>query len=164
MRATTTEVTMQLVSRVIPPRRTATLATTVTLLVLGALGLGGAATASAATATLSIAGSQCEGFDGRIHDYLLRVAGDVDGSYPSGFRADVGLWGDDEWYDDKLLGPVSETFGSWATGYWVYLCVDSSTLDEDWGEDEVYARVSICVPGSGVCAENARSNVIERHF
>jgi len=134
----------------------------VTSLALGTLALGGAATASAATATLSMGRSNCEGSDGRLHDYLLRVSGDVDGSYPSGFRAVVSLWGDDPSYDDKLLEPVVETFGSWATGYWVYLCVDSSTLDEDWGEDEVYARVSIC--GSSSCPESADSDVVEGHF
>jgi hypothetical protein len=143
-------------------RRMVTLAAVVTSLALGALGVGGTASASAATAKLEIAGSHCEGGDGRFHDYLLKVSGAVDGSYFPGFRARVTLLGDDTWYDDKLVGPVEETFGYWFSDYYVYLCVDSSTLDEDWGEDEVYARVSICGPSS--CPESADSNVIERYF
>jgi hypothetical protein len=142
-------------------RRLAALAAALTLSLLGGLGAR-AATASAATAELAIVGSECEGGDGRLHDYLLKVSGDVDGSYYA-FSANVRLMGDDEWYDDTLDGPVSQTYvGGWGD-YYMYLCVDSSKLDEDWGRDEVYARVSICIPNV-VCPESADSNVIKGYF
>ena len=141
-------------------RRAATLAATLTMLLVGALGLVSAAPASATTAHLEIYRA---GFDTcldpytgrRIGDYLAHVYGQVDGYYPFGFQSHVNLWGDDPSYDDHLLGPV--TFD----GYDDWLCVKASTLNEDWGGDEIYARVIICGPR---CLESATSNVVQGNF
>jgi hypothetical protein len=126
-------------------RRIATLAAT--LSASGALGLGGAGVALAADATLSIytAGlNTCQDPQtGRVLDYLVEVRGQVSNYYGSGFRVSVDLWDDDQWDDDHLKGPVYLTYRQPFTVYDMLCCVDRDTLDEDWGEDEVFAKVLI---------------------
>jgi hypothetical protein len=166
------EVTMRLVSPLAPRRRTATLAAALTMSLLGALGLGGAATASAATATLNIhavGGNTCQDPQtGRILDYLVNVNGEVSNYYAFGFRVRVDLWGDDQWDDDHLQGPEVLTYRADPQfplyNYDMWLCVDGSTLDEDWGEDEIYAKVLIQDIETGRYLEAPISNVVEGHY
>ena len=61
------------------------------------------------------------------------------GYYPYGVDVAFRLWGDDEWYDDHLYSPPGTTFGNGWTGHIVReFTVSGSTLNEDWGSDEVY--------------------------
>ncbi|MGW4465121.1 hypothetical protein [Micromonospora sp. NPDC004704] len=121
---------------------------------------GGAAPAFAATATLSIF-TGCQTDDGRYYDYVLRVQGTTR-YYPDGMRVDVRLWGDDEWSDDLLGGPYSsysESSGSFSTA----VCMNSSTLNEDIGQDEIYAGVRV-YDHAGVQRETAETNRIHNYF
>ncbi len=142
-------------------RRTLTVLATVTTLTLG-----GAATASAATARLSIAYAGCQGGDGRWYDYALRVQGTTGvGIYPNGHRVSVYLKGSDPWFDDDLAGPWSQDYPdefNWS--YSITFCVNSSTLDEDIGEDEVYAAVRVYDRASGLLREKVNSNQIHGYF
>jgi hypothetical protein len=120
----------------------------------------GAARASAATAALSIPYSGCVNSYGTHFDYTMRVQGTTANYY--GMRVDVRLWGDDEWYDDFLGGPFvqSYTFGGF---YSVDFCMNKSTLNEDWGQDEIYAGVRV-FDGSGRQRETVESNRIRDYF
>ena len=149
-------------------RRIAAVATALTMSLLGLSGFGGAATASAADATLSIyaaGGNTCQDpATGRILDYLVEVHGQVNSYYPFGYRVRLDLWGDDQWDDDHQYGPVYTTYRFAPTHYDVLFCVDGSTLDEDWGEDEIYAKVLFQDLATGRNVEAATSNVVDDHF
>jgi hypothetical protein len=149
-------------------RRIATVATALAMSLLGLSGFGGAATASAADATLSISavgGNSCQDpTTGRILDYLVEVHGQVNSYYPFGYRVRLDLWGDDQWDDDHQYGPVYTTYRFAPTYYDVLFCVDGSTLDEDWGEDEIYAKLLFQDLTTGRNVEAATSNVVDGHF
>jgi hypothetical protein len=74
-------------------------------------------------------------------------------------KVGVRIRGEDEWFDDTLFsinpGFPGHILGG---GFSMSATVPSSALDEDWGEDEVYAVAS--VEGHG----DFRSNTIHRHF
>jgi hypothetical protein len=135
-------------------------------LVASLLGFGlagaGAASASAATATLSIAYTGCENAYGQQFDYTMRVRGTT-AYYPSGMRVEVRLWGEDEWSDDFLGGPYvhSTDFSGF---YTVDFCVNKSTLDEDWGRDELYAGVRVFNRATGKQTETVESNRLYDYF
>jgi hypothetical protein len=122
----------------------------------------GAATAAAATATLSIPYSGCVNSYGTHFDYTMRVQGTT-GYYSYGMRVEVRLWGDDEWYDDFLLGPVVQSY-DWGGFYSIDFCVNKSTLNEDWGQDEIYAGVRVFDASSGIQKEKVESNRIHDYF
>jgi hypothetical protein len=72
--------------------------------------------------------------------------------------AGVRLKGADTWFDDRITanfagGTVGRDGFFAATAY-----CSGEQLDEDWGEDEIYAIAN--VPGYG----DVRSNTITRHF
>jgi hypothetical protein len=46
----------------------------------------------------------------------------------------------------------------------VLFCVDGSTLDEDWGEDEIYARLVFQDLATGSNVEAATSDVEDGHY
>lgn len=149
-------------------RRIAAVATALTMSVLGLSGFGGAATASAADADLSITavgGNSCQDPEtGRILDYLVEVKGQVSRYYPFGYRIRLDLWGDDQWDDDHQYGPEYITYRFGPTYYDVLFCVDGSTLDEDWGEDEIYARLVFQDLATGSNVEAATSDVEDGHY
>ena len=121
-----------------------------------------AGTAGAATATLSIPYRGCVDGTGRNYDYTVRVQGTTRYN-PSDMRVEVRLWGDDQWSDDFLSGPylyVSEETGF----YSVDMCVNSSTLNEDWGQDEIYASVRVYDPATGRQFDSGESNRIHGYF
>ena len=120
-----------------------------------AFGGPGAASASAATATLSIPYSGCVNSYGTHFDYTMRVQGTTANYY--GMRVEVRLWGDDEWYDDFLGGPFIQSY-SWGGFYSIDFCMNKSTLNEDWGQDEIYAIVDVSGGGS------VRTNKITGYF
>jgi hypothetical protein len=72
----------------------------------------------------------------------------------------IRIRGSDEWYDDNLFNMADPTWPPRVLqgGFNVGRSVSAGTLNEDWGEDEVYALVS--VPGYG----NIRSNTIKAQF
>src|SRR4051812_14294286 len=119
------------------------------------------ATASAATATLSIPYRGCVDAYGRNYDYTLRVQGTTR-YYDASHRVEVRLWGDDTWSDDFLAGPFVHYYG-FGNFYSIDMCANSSTLNEDWGEDEVYAGVRV-YDSSGHQTEAVESNRIVRYF
>ena len=123
----------------------------------------GAVPAQAATATLSIPFVNCENSQGTIFDYYMRVDVTLSGTYGYGGHIIVRIWGDDSFSDDLLLGPVRWDFGPFASRVFVDLCVNSSTLDEDIGEDEVYAGVRV-FNSNGVQTEVVESNRLEDNF
>jgi hypothetical protein len=120
-----------------------------------------AGTAAAATATLSIT-TGCVDGSGRNYAYMLRVEG-VTRYNPSEMRVEVRLWGDDQWSDDFLSGPyvyTSEETG----GYSLLICVNGSTLNEDWGQDEIYASIRVYDPWTGRQFDSGESNRIHGYF
>jgi len=95
-------------------------------------------------------GEHCFKMDG----YIPMTQYDAQGFINNGAMIATTMWGDDPSYDDLLIGPVwgdgnyavgrpamhSSTRGLEAT-WWT--CTPSSTLDEDWGGDELYVDVSV---------------------
>ena len=84
----------------------------------------------------------------------------VDG-HSSAANATVGVRvkGDDEWFDDSLFsfgGGYSHT-DPWGN-FNVATTVPGSKLNEDWGQDEVYAIVDVSGGGS------IHTNTIKRYF
>jgi hypothetical protein len=72
-----------------------------------------------------------------------------------------GIRGDDEWFDDRLFnvgGPGIDRVGSDGT-FSLSAIVSADQLNEDWGEDEVYASVRV----EGLSG-TFRSNTIKRDF
>jgi hypothetical protein len=128
-----------------------------TLALLIVAGMAGATTAAAATtAELSIPYAGCEDGQGNRYDYVMRVHGEMDWWEPR--LVAVQLFGDDPTYDDRLTGYMRFEHVGGLGYYTVDFCVNSSTLDEDWGRDEIFARVGISGGGS------ATSNVITGNF
>jgi hypothetical protein len=143
-------------------RRTLTLLATVTSLIVAGVAGGGAATASAATGTLSIPYTGCVNSQGTQYDYTMRVHGTTN-YYPDGMRVEVRLWGEDEWYDDFLGGPYVASY-DWSGSYSIDFCVNRSTLNEDWGRDELYAGVRVFDASTGKQREAVETNRIRDYF
>ena len=138
-------------------RRTLMFFATGALLIVAGIAGGGAATAAGPTATLSIPYVDCEA-NNQHYDYIMRVAGDA-ADYSAYVR--VTLYGDDSWSDDKLADYVVSYNA--APGHYQYqLCVNTSTLNEDWGNDEVYARVDFVDHAGHV--RRVETNVIKGDF
>ncbi|NHC12324.1 hypothetical protein [Motilibacter deserti] len=60
----------------------------------------------------------------------------------------ISLYSDDTWFDENLFDK------NWMTtfpngDFWTQFTIDGDTLDEDWGQDEVYARAHIWDPALG---------------
>jgi len=121
---------------------------------------GGAADASAATATLSIPYTGCANAYGQQFDYTMRVRGTT--ATHDRMRVEVRLWGEDEWSDDFLVGPISQSY-DFGGFYSVDFCINKSTLDEDWGRDELYAGVRV-YNAAGRQIESVESNRLYDYF
>ena len=104
--------------------------------------------------------------------YNVTVCGNVSNAYPGGAQAEIRLWGSDTFYDDFLFGPYVTT----AIDYGAYPCpeggngniyasflVSGSTLNEDWGTDEVYAGVRARNYRNG-SVQTFTTNTISRSF
>jgi hypothetical protein len=110
----------------------------------------GAAPASAQTApapwaklTISSAGN---GY------HLVVVDGRTAANVPVGVR----VYGDDEWFDDFLFGIVGYGRSGPDGSFNLSKTVHRSVLNEDWGEDEIYAIAD--------AASTIRTNTIRRSF
>ena len=125
----------------------------------------GAAAANAAGGRLTIGPSS----NGR---HYVTVCGNVSNAYPGGADVEIRLWGSDTFSDDFLFGPYVTT----AIDYGAFPCpeggsgnihasflVSASTLNEDWGTDEVYARVRARNRRNG-SVQNFTTNTISRSF
>ena len=104
--------------------------------------------------------------------YNVTVCGNVSNAYPGGAYTEIRLWGSDTFSDDFLFGPWVTT----AIDYGAYPCpeggsgniyasflVSGSTLNEDWGEDEVYAGVRARNNRNG-SVQTFSTNTISRSF
>lgn len=104
--------------------------------------------------------------------YNVTVCGNVSNAYPGGAYTEIRLWGSDTFYDDFLFGPYVTT----AIDYGAYPCpeggygnihasflVSGSTLNEDWGTDEVYAGVRARNNRNG-SQQTFTTNTISRSF
>ena len=81
------------------------------------------------------------------------------GCFPDGFDVAFRLWGDDEWFDDLLYSPLGVTHG----GFWMHevtreFTVSGSTLDEDWGWDEIYVDARIYDHRTGKLVQTVQTN------
>jgi len=104
--------------------------------------------------------------------YNVTVCGNVSNAYPGGAYTEIRLWGSDTFSDDFLFGPWTTT----AVDFGFYPCpeggggnisasflVSRSTLDEDWGTDEVYAGVRARNNRNG-SQQTFTTNTISRSF
>ena len=78
----------------------------------------------------------------------------------AGAKIGARIRGDDEWFDDKLLSIVDpfarvDSDGSFTLSQ----TVPGSTLNEDWGKDEIYALVDV----EGL-SKNFKSNKVTGSF
>ncbi len=133
-------------------KRTAELALALSLVIVGVAALG-AATAEAATGKLTIAPT------GYHDQYSLTVSGDYLTYTPYGVDVAVRLWGDDEWFDDLLFTPFGTTFAnSWPGHFERQFTVAGSTLNEDWGADEIYADARLYEHSTGKLIQTIGTN------
>ena len=67
-----------------------------------------------------------------------------------GHNVVVRLWGEDQFSDDLLMGPYSAVRGANYDGLWFSIAhkVPNSLLNEDWGQDEIYAGVLLVQPNT----------------
>lgn len=99
--------------------------------------------------------------DPNVHgNYLVVVNGEGFHGAVADAKVGVRIRGDDEWYDDKLFNfdPAFPGRVGHDGSFGVSESVPGSKLNEDWGQDEVYALVS--VQGFG----DLRTNTIKGSF
>ena len=112
----------------------------------------GAASASATTAKLDMTSI---GND----RYTLTVDVRNTHYYPYGVNVAFRLWGDDEWVDDLLYSPLGTTFqGLWVDHVVREFTVSGSTLNEDWGADEIYVDARMYDHQTGKLVETVQTN------
>ena len=129
--------------------RTAILAVTLCLAV-GA----GRATASTDRAKLTIAPIGSD-------RYSLVASADYGASYTNGVDIAVRLWGDDEWYDDLLYSVPGTIYqGTWDMHFERQFTVSGSTLNEDWGADEIYADARLYDHKTGKLLLTLKTNLL----
>jgi hypothetical protein len=77
----------------------------------------------------------------------------------------IRLWGDDPSSDDLLMGPYTPVVSAEYFGlhYSVAHKVPNSLLNEDWGEDDLYAGVRLVQPNT-VTLRSAESNRVWGYF
>jgi hypothetical protein len=131
--------------------RIAGIAAAASLVAAGAV----AATADAATGKLTITPT------GYGNQYYVIVAGDFSGYYPYGVDVAVRLMGDDEWFDDRLYDVPGSTYESpGSTHFGRELYVSGATLNEDWGQDEIYGEARLYDHHTGRLVQTIRTNVV----
>ena len=92
--------------------------------------------------------------------YALMVSGRSWPSavFPGNMR--ITFWGDDSWSDDKIWEKTASTYADGS--FWNESILDPFSLDEDWGQDEIYATVRITDPVYG--ATTFKTNVVLGHY
>lgn len=99
---------------------------------------------------------------------------EAQGLIARGYNVTFRLWGSDTFSDDFLFGPSPSSLTATSQGlaYEGSAVVRSSLLNEDWGQDEVYAGVRLVTsygyvnnkPREGSTVRSATSNEISRYF
>lgn len=93
-------------------------------------------------------------------NYLVVVNGEGFFGVPATAQVGVRIRGEDEWFDDSLF-PLRLGFPGHVGHDGTFVMSDTvrgSALDEDWGQDEIYALVN--VQGVG----EFRSNTVKGNF
>ena len=82
-----------------------------------------------------------------------------------GHNVVVRLWGEDTFSDDLLMGPYTAVRGAYYDGLWYSIAhkVPNSLLNEDWGQDEIYAGVRLNYP-NGLTLRSAETNRVVGSF
>jgi hypothetical protein len=77
----------------------------------------------------------------------------------SHYNVVIRLWGDDPSYDDLLMGPYTPVVSAeyFGLSYSIANKVPNSLLNEDWGDDELYAGARLVQPNT-VTLRSAESN------
>lgn len=93
-------------------------------------------------------------------NYLVVVNGEGFYGGPANAQVGVRVRGEDEWFDDRLfsLSPGFPGHVGHDGSFVMSATVSGSALNEDWGQDEIYALVS--VQGFG----EFRTNTIKGNF
>jgi hypothetical protein len=91
--------------------------------------------------------------------YTLTADVYANGYYLNGVDVVFRLWGDDEWCDDLLYTVPGATFGGYWNGHVVReFTVSGSTLNEDWGSDEIYVDARLYDHQTGRLFETVQTN------
>lgn len=120
---------------------------------------------AATTGQLSTFAGGCSGVNVGI-----QVFGSTDHNYSITRSFKVELWGSDSFSDDFLISytsaPLSPFPVSGVTSYLSQACISPNTLDEDWGTDEVYAKVFFynSTNATGSVVESVRTNELNFNF
>jgi hypothetical protein len=120
---------------------------------------------AATTGQMSTVVGGCSGVDVGI-----QISGSTDHTYSITRSFKVELWGSDSFSDDFLISykwaPLSPFPVSGVTAYFSGACISPSTLDEDWGTDEVYAKVFFynSTNATGSAVESVRTNELNFNF
>ena len=72
----------------------------------------------------------------------------------------ITFWGQDSWSDDKIWERTASTYGDGS--FWNQSIIAGLSLDEDWGQDEIYATVRITDPVYG--STTFKTNVVVGDF
>lgn len=124
------------------------------LVAAAAIGLTAGLTATASAAPISFANltieqRQCPASQKEVHVSATASMSQADAQrfldYP-GDEVEMKIWGADPSYHDQRYGPVTpKSYSTTPNGLhfvW-YGCVSNSTLNEDWGQDEVYVKITL---------------------
>lgn len=131
-----------------------------------------AGTASAAPITqaeLTIDQRQCFSSEKEVRVYGVAAMWEKDAQRfidRPGHEVEMTVWGDDPSYDDRIHGPVNPTHyytTSRGLHFFFFGCVSNSALNEDWGQDEVYVKITLSDFRDG-SVTNANTNQVSRSF
>lgn len=158
-------------------RRTSTIGTRIgraAFVAATAIGLTAGLTATASAAPISLANltidqRQCPSSQKEVHVSGVASMSQADAQrfidYP-GDEVEMKIWGADASYHDQLYGPVTpKSYSTTASGLhfvW-YGCVANSTLNEDWGQDEVFVKITLHDFRDG-SVTNRNTNQVWRSF
>jgi hypothetical protein len=99
--------------------------------------------------------------EGRIRMYQ----GEAQQLLNSGYKVQLRLWGEDTFSDDLQLGPYTATAYAGQLGiefHKVLIGQRDSILDEDWGNDELYAGIRLVKP-NGQTVRGGETNRVTGH-
>jgi hypothetical protein len=149
----------------------AVLAAAIGIMSLGPAGSANAASLSAKL-TLTPNGRSYQSVD--VTGVVKGTSAEIDQYVKNDYRVVFNLWGEDTFFDDHLLGPSPASVQVTSKGLEFHgkALVQNSLLNEDWGQDEVYAGVKLVKSTSyvngkithGPTVVSGKSNVISRSF
>lgn len=88
----------------------------------------------------------------KVAGYVVMTPAEAQSLIDQRYNVVIRLWGDDEFSDNLLLGPYSpdEFYAEQGVGlrFKSQKQVGNSILNEDWGDDEVYAGVRLLKPST----------------